>query len=60
MIRINLLKLPIKHSEADIKEAIFKVLRIKNDQLLSYEIVKRSLDARKKVKSNTYIRLMHL
>lgn len=48
MIRINLLKLPIKHSEADIKEAIFKVLRIKNDQLLSYEIVKRSLDARKK------------
>lgn len=48
MIRINLLKLPIEHSEADIKEAINKVLKIKNDQLLSYEIVKRSLDARKK------------
>lgn len=48
MIRINLLKLPIKHSEADIKEAINKVLRIKSDQLLSFEIVKRSLDARKK------------
>ena len=41
MIRINQLKLNIKHSEADLKEKILKVLRISEDSLLSYEIKKR-------------------
>ena len=48
MIRINQLKLNIKHSEADLKEKILKVLRISEDSLLSYEIKKQSLDARRK------------
>ena len=48
MIRINQLKLNIKHSEADLKEKILKTLRIGEDALLSYEIKKQSLDARKK------------
>lgn len=40
-------KLNIKHSEADLKEKILKVLRISEDSLLSYEI-KTVLDARRK------------
>ncbi|EGN30306.1 hypothetical protein HMPREF0993_01215 [Lachnospiraceae bacterium 5_1_57FAA] len=38
MIRINQLKLNIKHSEADLKEKILKTLCISEDSLLSYEI----------------------
>ena len=37
MIRINQLKLNIKHSEADLKEKILKTLCISEDSLLSYE-----------------------
>ena len=48
MIRINQLKLNIKHSEADLKEKILKTLCISEDSLLSYEIKKQSLDARRK------------
>lgn len=48
MIRINSIKIQIRHTSEDIMKAICKGLRIKEDQLISYEIVKRSLDARKK------------
>ena len=48
MIRIQQLKLQIPHSEAQIEKKILKVLKIKKEELLSFEITKRSLDARKK------------
>lgn len=48
MIRINQLKLPIEHSEQDLKDKIAKILRIQPEQLLSYQIRKKSIDARKK------------
>ena len=48
MIQINQLKLPVDHSENDLKRKILKILRIKEDALLSYRIKKQSLDARKK------------
>jgi len=46
MLRINELKLPINHSEDDLKKKISKFLRTNND--FNYSIVRRSLDARKK------------
>lgn len=48
MIKLDQLKLPIRHSEEDLKNEIIKKLRIKRDQLIEYDVIKRSLDARKK------------
>ncbi len=48
MIRISQIKLPITHTEAMLKEQIIRQLKIKPSELSSYEIVKRSVDARKK------------
>lgn len=48
MIKINQLKLPVSHSEADLKNKIIKTLKINNQTNFSYRIQKRSLDARKK------------
>ncbi|MBR2590287.1 MAG: FAD-dependent oxidoreductase [Clostridia bacterium] len=48
MIRINEIKLALDYSENDLKNAILKILRIDAASLLSYKIVKKSVDARKK------------
>lgn len=48
MIRINQLKLNIHHSDKELEDKICKTLHIKNSELKTYFIVKRSLDARKK------------
>jgi len=48
MFRIEQLKLPISYTEADLIRLICKELRIPETELLSYQIVRRSLDARKK------------
>ena len=48
MIRIHQLKLAIGCTEEDIKNKIIKVLKINNNELEEYFIVKRSIDARKK------------
>ncbi len=48
MIRISQLKLPAGSSREALKNKIIKTLRIKEHDLLSYEIRKHSLDARKK------------
>lgn len=47
MLRIPQLKLPIHHSEADLRKAIQKELRLSED-VFTYVIKKRSIDARKK------------
>ncbi|WP_230399966.1 NAD(P)/FAD-dependent oxidoreductase [Novisyntrophococcus fermenticellae] len=47
MIRITQLKLPVEHTALQLKEKIAKELRIPVEQVQSYEIVKRSVDARK-------------
>lgn len=47
MIRINELKLKPDHSTSDLEREIRKVLRLKNEAF-SYEIMRQSLDARKK------------
>lgn len=48
MIQIQQLKLRIPHSEKQLEEKVLKLLKIKKEEILSFEITKRSLDARKK------------
>lgn len=48
MIRLHQLKLHIDHTEADLRGKLLKTLHVKEDALLSYQIEKQSLDARKK------------
>lgn len=48
MVRVQQLKLPIHHTEADLTARLIKKLDIKEDALLSYVIRKQSVDARKK------------
>ena len=48
MLRLNEIKLPLDHSEADLRAAICSTLDISDDAVLSYTLFKRSYDARKK------------
>lgn len=48
MIQIQQLKLPITHGKRELEAKICKILKIAAEQLLSYRIVKQSIDARKK------------
>ena len=48
MIRIQQLKLPLEHDHYTIENKIRHVLGLSADQVFTYEIVKRSVDARKK------------
>ena len=48
MIRIQQLKLPLAHTEAELKRKAAKILKISESQIKECRIVKRSIDARKK------------
>jgi len=48
MLRLNEIKLPLDHSDSDLKQAILDKLSINAEQLLDYKVHKRSYDARKK------------
>lgn len=48
MIRIAQLRLPVHHTERQLREKIIKLLRIDSRALRSYSIVRRSIDARDK------------
>lgn len=48
MIRINQLKLPITHTEEELKKKAAKALRISPSQIQNLLIIKQSIDARKK------------
>jgi uncharacterized FAD-dependent dehydrogenase len=47
MLRLTDLKLPIDHTEDDLRAAILGRLRISEDELVSHIVFKRSVDARK-------------
>ena len=47
MLRLTEIKLPLGHPESDIRDAIFKRLAIAADELVSYVVFKRGMDARK-------------
>ena len=48
MIELRNIKLPISAADAEIRRAIAKKLRIPPEKILSWRLLKRSLDARKK------------
>ena len=48
MIRISQLKLPVNHTKEDLTHKILKTLHISEQQMQDYQIVKQSIDARKK------------
>lgn len=48
MLKINQLKLKVNYNEEMLVESILKRLRINKERLLSYQVIKKSLDARDK------------
>ena len=48
MLRLTNIKLPLEHTEQELRAEILNKLSIKDEELLSYSIYKRSYDARKK------------
>jgi uncharacterized FAD-dependent dehydrogenase len=48
MLRINEVKLPLNHTDDDLVAEILSTLQITADELLSFDVFKRSYDARKK------------
>ncbi|XLZ72819.1 NAD(P)/FAD-dependent oxidoreductase [Massilia sp. SR12] len=48
MLRLNEVKLPLNHAEAELPQAILTRLQIRADQMLGFTVYKRSYDARKK------------
>jgi len=57
MIRITELALPLDHPEEDLPKAIVKRLKIKANELTSFNVFKRSYDARKK---NSEIKFVYI
>ena len=49
MIRVNQVKLPVSHSEADLRKKTAKMMGVSADQIQSVELVRQSLDARRSV-----------
>jgi len=47
MLRLTEIKLPLTHSEDDLKAAILKRLNIVADELIGYTLFRRGFDARK-------------
>lgn len=48
MIQVQQLKLPVGHKEEELLKALASKLHLRKEEILSWEVVKRSLDARKK------------
>ena len=48
MLRISQLKLPVEHTKEQLRKKLIKTVRIREDELLDFQIRKQSLDARKK------------
>ncbi|MDD6811705.1 MAG: NAD(P)-binding protein [Lachnospiraceae bacterium] len=48
MIRINQIKVPLTHTQEDLLGKAAKTLHIAKEEILSWQIVKKSIDARKK------------
>ena len=48
MIRLQQVKLPVTHTKEELERAIEKILHVSSEQIKAYEIIKQSLDARKK------------
>ena len=49
MLRIQQVKVPLKHTAEDVRAKVCKKMHIKESSILAYKIVKKSVDARKKM-----------
>ena len=58
MLRITQLKLPVGHTEEQLKKKLLKAAHMKENDLKTYTIRKRSLDARKNRNCITFILLI--
>lgn len=47
MIRVSQLKMPLTHTKEELFQELLRVMRISGERILRFEILKRSLDARK-------------
>lgn len=59
MIKITQLKLPVGHSEEELRQRIRKILKLNQRQEFTYQIVRRSVDARKKPELS-YVYTVHV
>ena len=48
MIRINNIKMPVIHNKNDLKKTVYKLYRINEEEVKSFEIAGQAIDARKK------------
>ena len=48
MIRISQIKIPLPFQEASLERQILQILKIRREELLSWKLIRRSVDARKK------------
>ena len=48
MIRIQQVKLPVGHTKEELKQKLLRELKLSPENLLSYELRKQSIDARKR------------
>ncbi|HET8704744.1 MAG TPA: NAD(P)/FAD-dependent oxidoreductase, partial [Pseudomonadales bacterium] len=48
MLRLNELKLPLEHSDTELKQAILQRLKLNSNELKRFTVFKRSYDARKR------------
>ncbi len=58
MLRISQLKLPVEHTEAQLKKKLLKTAHIKEQDLKQFFIRKRSVDGRKNRNFTTYTQLI--
>ena len=48
MLRVQQLKLPVSHTREELEKKLRKTLKLSKEELLSWNIRRQSLDARKK------------
>ena len=48
MLRLSELRLELDHTEDDLEQAVLRCLRVPRDQLISHQLVKQSIDARRR------------
>jgi len=60
MLRLTELRLPLEHSEEDLRTAILRQLGIERQELISYSIFRRSFDARDIRKKGAIALIYHL
>ena len=49
MLKINNIKMPVKHNENDLKNVVCKLYKINKNEIKSFEIAGQAIDARKKI-----------